>query len=154
MKRNRFKKNGLHNPDQLRARAGRDRRVAERAALALSFRASLEAQYRASVGAPTGALSAAVEALLNAAVSTHVEIVETTKRFLDGRARNPAMERMNNARGELRRCLRSLGLVSNVGDAGTNEDSGPPLNATDEQKRAWSQEYVKNRLAEGKAAAQ
>jgi len=55
-----------------------------------------------------------------------IEISETTLSFLNGRGNSKAMERMNNARGELRRALRSLGVIGDRGDQ-SEDQSGPTL---------------------------
>lgn len=116
----------------MRARAARDKGRSERAQRATAFRASLVGQLRGS-GAP---LTPAVEALLDSATSAYVEIAKTSAQFIEGRASAKAMERMSNARGELRRTLRSLGLIANGGEAGTNGDSAPPPGAPSDESMA------------------
>jgi hypothetical protein len=121
--------------------AERIRAREERAERARAYRLALEAELVATGGNPA---SASATALLDSAVSAHLEIAKTTQRFIHGSAHNKAMLRLQFARSELRRALRALGLIRDSGDADADDPNAPPPNATDEEKRAWSQRYVES----------
>jgi hypothetical protein len=113
---------------------------------------ALSSEYRATRGVPDGIeISAADRALLSAAASAQLEIETTTAQFAAGRASSKALERLGNARGEMRRTLQALGLITSDGETGTNGDAPPP-NATEEERREWSRRYVE-RPFEVKVAA-
>ena len=108
----------------------------ERANAAVATREALLAQLR-HVRGEAAEIDAATGYLIDSAVSATVQIAVTTRQFLAGRASAKAMLRLGNARSELRRCLRSLGLVADSGEAGTNGANAPPPGApTDESMRA------------------
>ena len=125
----------------------------EREHAAAGLRHALECEYRRAHGLSEGApLPAADQELLKAAVSSAVEIDITTSRLVAGQARPASMKSLGFARSELRRCLRSLGMIGDSGELPADPNAPPP-GATDEERRAWSQRYVANASAEGKSAA-
>lgn len=125
------------------ARSWRQRVAAreERQRHAKEYRSALEAELIAAGGDP---LAASTWSLLDSAVSAHIEIRKTTERFVRGTAHSKAMLRLQFARSELRRALRALGLIRDSGDADADNPNEPPPNATDEERRAWSQNYVES----------
>jgi hypothetical protein len=68
--------------------------------------------------------------------------------MVKGCARPASVKSLGFARSELRRCLRSLGMVGDSGEQREDPSSGPPANATDEMKREWSRKYVEDAFAE------
>jgi hypothetical protein len=129
------------NERSARVRDSRARVNAERAALAATLRERLTADLVIDG-------SAGQAWLIESAVSAMLEISVTNALFIRGYARPEAMARLGVARGAVQRALKALGALP----ADTVGDDGPPANATPEQKRAWSKQYVERVFAEDKAA--
>jgi hypothetical protein len=131
-----FRKSGLRDPAKIRAQAGRVNARREREERALALWRSLAGEYRRVHSLPEDApINPADELLLQAAVSAALEISVTTARLVHGCARPKGMRNLGAARGELRRALRSLGMIGDSGDAGTNDDNVMPRPPTDEAMR-------------------
>ena len=100
--------------------AEREQRVAE-------LRECLADEYRHRRNLPEGTpIPAADSVVLASAVSASFEIERTTAQLVAGRAQQKALDRLGFARSELRRCLRSLGMVGDSGEQ-REEQSGPTL---------------------------
>jgi hypothetical protein len=125
----------------------RARARAERIERAKVYRAGLEDEVRTAGGNPA---SPSTMALVDSAVSAHAEIFKTTAQFINGSAHAKAMLRLQFARSELRRALRALGLTADSGESRQEDPNSPPPNATEEEKRRWSQDYVEG-LTKGAA---
>jgi hypothetical protein len=129
------------NERSARIRESRARSQQERAATLAAYRERLTHELHIDG-------SAAQEWLVDSAVSAALEISVVTTLFVRGYARPADMERLQGARSQLQRTLRALGALPGAATA----DDGPPANATSEEKRAWSRQYVERALAEGRTA--
>jgi hypothetical protein len=149
-----MKNNGLQKIDPFALLEAKGKRRDEREERALACRNALEAEFRSVNGVSPGApIAASDQALLAVASSALLEVELTTARLVAGRARSKALKNLGFARSELRRCLRSLGLIANDGESVTNGDAAPPPGATDAEKVAWSRRYVDGVLAEKSVAS-
>jgi hypothetical protein len=94
---------------------------------------SLAAEYRRVHGlSETTPIGAADESLLRSAVSASLEIHITTDRLVAGHANQKSLKSVGLARSELRRCLRSLGMIGDSGEPPADPNAPPPGAPTDE----------------------
>jgi hypothetical protein len=91
-------------------------KVERRSRLAADFKAKLLAELGPGIS------TASRDALTSAAISAFVQMTELTATFLGNRASPRDRRELGLARSELRRCLRSLGLIADRSD---NDDDAP-----------------------------
>src|ERR1700693_6445449 len=112
-----MKKKHLRKPDYTAVVAARIKQRREREKRATRLEIALAAEYTPTHGLAVDALIAAADqALLDSAVSAHLEIARTTEQMIRGCARPASVKSLGFARSELRRCLRSLGLIGGSGE--------------------------------------
>lgn len=136
----------------------------ERKSVVESFRATetrrhaLAATYReeflTDLAAARGANRTAAElSFVEIAVSARLQVAELTARFSRGRATDRDQVALADARAQLARTIRALGLAATATEpADVDPDDGPPRGATLAERQEWCRRYVQARPAEAKAA--
>jgi hypothetical protein len=130
-------KDGAPGGTRIALLEAKDKHAIEREKRATRLQTELSREYRRVHGLPVDAeIPPADRALLAAAVSASIEIERTTSQMVAGRARAKALKSLGFARSELRRSLRSLGLIANDAETGTNGDTGSVT--VDDLKREYA----------------